>query len=188
MAALGGAGGPSTASSAAASPPAATGPIVHDVKMEHETILMLRTRVLLAGDAAVGKTALAKMFASGSTDYPRNYVMVRSLEPLRFAASAVRRMVVHPQLERFALCPPRRNADDGDRVVNSLDQSSFTRRSCRRCRSRLLDSDCNSRRISDHRHARLNDLQPARSWHEDRASQHAALPRRSRMQLLSRPY
>lgn len=76
MAALGGAGGPSTAPSSSSSAAPAGGPVVHDVKMEHETVLMLRTRVLLAGDAAVGKTALAKMFASGSTDYPRNYVMV----------------------------------------------------------------------------------------------------------------
>lgn len=54
---------------------------------------MLRTRVLLAGDAAVGKTALAKMFASGSTDYPRNYVMVRGFIPQRVDAASERLLV-----------------------------------------------------------------------------------------------
>lgn len=36
----------------------------------------IRAKVLIAGDAASGKTALCKMLASNGTDFPKNYVTV----------------------------------------------------------------------------------------------------------------
>ena len=36
---------------------------------------MLRCKVVVVGDACVGKTALVKSFNSENTDYPKNYVM-----------------------------------------------------------------------------------------------------------------
>lgn len=43
----------------------------------HRTILMLRAKVVVVGDACVGKTALVQMLKSGGHDYPKNYIMVR---------------------------------------------------------------------------------------------------------------
>lgn len=37
----------------------------------------IRANVLIAGDAACGKTTLCKMLQSNGTDYPKNYVTVR---------------------------------------------------------------------------------------------------------------
>ena len=39
--------------------------------------LTLRCKVAVCGEASVGKTALAQMFVSKSTFFPKNYKMVR---------------------------------------------------------------------------------------------------------------
>lgn len=39
---------------------------------------MLRAKVVIVGDACVGKTALVQMLKSGGHDYPKNYIMVRT--------------------------------------------------------------------------------------------------------------
>lgn len=43
----------------------------------HRTTLMLRAKVVVVGDACVGKTSVVQMFKSGGHDYPKNYIMVR---------------------------------------------------------------------------------------------------------------
>lgn len=43
----------------------------------HRKILVLRAKVVVVGDACVGKTALMQMLKSGGHDYPKNYIMVR---------------------------------------------------------------------------------------------------------------
>lgn len=42
----------------------------------HRTILMLRAKIVVVGDACVGKTALVQMLKSGGHDYPKSYIMV----------------------------------------------------------------------------------------------------------------
>lgn len=42
----------------------------------HKTILMLRAKIVVVGDACVGKTAVVQMLKSGGHDYPKNYIMV----------------------------------------------------------------------------------------------------------------
>ena len=44
----------------------------------HKSITVLRCKVVLVGDAHVGKTAVKEMFSSGGQHYPKNYVMVRA--------------------------------------------------------------------------------------------------------------
>lgn len=47
------------------------------MQTSHRTTLMLRAKVVVVGDACVGKTAVVQMFKSGGHDYPKNYIMVR---------------------------------------------------------------------------------------------------------------
>lgn len=42
---------------------------------EHKETVILRSKVVVVGDATVGKTALTAMFFSGGNAYPKNYVM-----------------------------------------------------------------------------------------------------------------
>lgn len=46
----------------------------------HGPKLVLREKVVVVGDASVGKTSLARMFNSGGQDFPKNYVMTSSVE------------------------------------------------------------------------------------------------------------
>lgn len=46
------------------------------MQTSHKTTLMLRAKVVVVGDACVGKTAVVQMFKSGGHDYPKNYIMV----------------------------------------------------------------------------------------------------------------
>lgn len=39
---------------------------------------MLRAKVVIVGDACVGKTAIVQMLKSGGHDYPKSYIMVRA--------------------------------------------------------------------------------------------------------------
>jgi transport family protein 27 len=41
----------------------------------HKTLTVLRCKLVIVGDAKVGKTALAQMFHSGGHNFPKNYVM-----------------------------------------------------------------------------------------------------------------
>lgn len=41
----------------------------------HKSMLVLRQKVVVVGDAAVGKTALVQRFHSGGQTFPKNYVM-----------------------------------------------------------------------------------------------------------------
>lgn len=53
---------------------------VRSMQTSHRTTLMLRAKVVVVGDACVGKTAVVQMFKSGGHDYPKNYIMVREEE------------------------------------------------------------------------------------------------------------
>ena len=46
------------------------------METSHKTILMLRAKIVIVGDACVGKTAVVQMLKSGGHDYPKNYIMV----------------------------------------------------------------------------------------------------------------
>ncbi len=46
------------------------------MQTSHRTTLMLRAKVVVVGDACVGKTSVVQMFKSGGHDYPKNYIMV----------------------------------------------------------------------------------------------------------------
>jgi transport family protein 27 len=48
---------------------------VRSMETTHRTILMLRCKVVVVGDATVGKSALISMFHSGGQTYPKQYVM-----------------------------------------------------------------------------------------------------------------
>jgi len=50
------------------------------MKSSHRTMTILRCKVLIIGEAGVGKTALCKMFRSGGTDYPKEYLMTVDVE------------------------------------------------------------------------------------------------------------
>lgn len=50
---------------------------VRTMETTHRTILMLRAKIVVVGDACVGKTALVQMLKSDGHDYPKNYIMVR---------------------------------------------------------------------------------------------------------------
>lgn len=43
----------------------------------HKQLNVLRCKLVIVGDATVGKTALAQVFQSGGSTYPKNYMMVR---------------------------------------------------------------------------------------------------------------
>ena len=50
---------------------------VRSMDMQHKQQLVLRAKVVVVGDACVGKTAISQMFNSGGHNYPKNYIMVR---------------------------------------------------------------------------------------------------------------
>ncbi|CAM9410934.1 unnamed protein product [Choristocarpus tenellus] len=45
------------------------------METSHRSTLILRSKVVVVGDACVGKTALMQMLKSGGHDYPKNYIM-----------------------------------------------------------------------------------------------------------------
>jgi GTPase SAR1 family protein len=49
---------------------------VRNMEMQHKPLLLLRAKVVVVGDACVGKTAITQMFNSGGHNYPKNYIMV----------------------------------------------------------------------------------------------------------------
>jgi transport family protein 27 len=49
---------------------------VRSMESKHKPLVILRCKVVIVGDACVGKTALTSVFHSGGSIYPKNYVMV----------------------------------------------------------------------------------------------------------------
>jgi hypothetical protein len=60
----------------ASSPVASYKSGVRNMEMQHKPLLLLRAKVVVVGDACVGKTAITQMFNSGGHNYPKNYIMV----------------------------------------------------------------------------------------------------------------
>jgi GTPase SAR1 family protein len=52
--------------------------VVHAFDTKHKTLTVLRCRVAVLGDAAVGKTALARLLASG--EYPKQYIQTSAID------------------------------------------------------------------------------------------------------------
>ena len=48
---------------------------LQSMETAHKSQLVVRQKVAVVGDAAVGKTALISMFHSGGQSFPKNYVM-----------------------------------------------------------------------------------------------------------------
>lgn len=48
---------------------------VRSMESTHRSILLLRSKVVVVGDAHVGKSALISMFHSGGSSFPKQYVM-----------------------------------------------------------------------------------------------------------------
>lgn len=65
---------------------------LRSMQTTHKTILMLRSKIVVVGDACVGKTALMQMLKSGGHDYPKNYIMVR---PTRLPCTVLKYFVVY---------------------------------------------------------------------------------------------
>jgi GTPase SAR1 family protein len=49
---------------------------VRNIETTHKPIVILRCKVVVVGDACVGKTALTQVFNTGGSSYPKNYIMV----------------------------------------------------------------------------------------------------------------
>lgn len=47
------------------------------ITVGHRTKLVLRSKVLIVGDACVGKSSVAQLFFSNGATYPKTYMMVR---------------------------------------------------------------------------------------------------------------
>ncbi len=63
---------------------------IRSMESNHKQLVVLRCKLVIVGEAAVGKTALTQVFTSGGPTFPKNYLMVR--KPLfalmfRFAAN-----------------------------------------------------------------------------------------------------
>lgn len=67
------------ASSATTPPGASFESGLRKMDTTHKTVLMLRAKVVVVGDACVGKTAVTQMLKSGGHDYPKNYIMVSTI-------------------------------------------------------------------------------------------------------------
>ena len=48
---------------------------VRSMESAHKPQLILRCKLVILGDACVGKTALTQVFQSGGSTYPKNYLM-----------------------------------------------------------------------------------------------------------------
>jgi len=50
-------------------------PSLRNMESNHKPLVMLRCKLIILGDACVGKTALSQVFQFGSKSYPKNYMM-----------------------------------------------------------------------------------------------------------------
>jgi hypothetical protein len=55
------------------------GSAIRSLEVTHKTTVILRCKVIILGDACVGKSALTQVFESGGSTYPKNYLMVGDL-------------------------------------------------------------------------------------------------------------
>ncbi|CAK4861893.1 hypothetical protein Ae201684P_010297 [Aphanomyces euteiches] len=53
---------------------------LRSMETTHKSTLVLRCKVVVVGDGAVGKTALLQSFKSNGHDYPKNYIMTSNAE------------------------------------------------------------------------------------------------------------
>lgn len=53
---------------------------LRSMETTHQTIVILRCKVVIIGDACVGKSALTQVFQSGGSTYPKNYLMTIGAE------------------------------------------------------------------------------------------------------------
>ena len=60
---------------------------LRNMQTNHQSMNILRCKVVIVGDAHVGKSAITQMFHSGGHNYPKNYVMTIGVD---FCVSQVR--------------------------------------------------------------------------------------------------
>lgn len=53
---------------------------LRSMESKHRTLTILRCKIVVVGDACVGKTALTQVFVSGGATYPKNYMMTTGAE------------------------------------------------------------------------------------------------------------
>ena len=53
---------------------------VRSMESAHRPTVILRCKLVVLGDACVGKTALTQVFHSGGSTYPKNYLMTTGAE------------------------------------------------------------------------------------------------------------
>ena len=53
---------------------------VRSMESNHKPLVILRCKLVILGDACVGKTALTQVFHSGGSTYPKNYLMTTGAE------------------------------------------------------------------------------------------------------------
>ena len=58
--------------------PATSG--LRSMKSNHVPLVVLRCKIVIVGDAGVGKTALTQVFHSGGPTFPKNYMMTVGAE------------------------------------------------------------------------------------------------------------
>ena len=55
---------------------------IRSMESNHKQLVVLRCKLVIVGEAAVGKTALTQVFTSGGPTFPKNYLMVSRFGPL----------------------------------------------------------------------------------------------------------
>jgi transport family protein 27 len=50
------------------------------MESKHKQLVILRCKLVIVGDACVGKTAITQVFQSGGSTYPKNYLMTVGAE------------------------------------------------------------------------------------------------------------
>ncbi|KAG5187654.1 IFT27, ras superfamily GTPase [Tribonema minus] len=82
------------------------------MEAQHKPLLMLRSKVVIVGDAYVGKTAITQMLISSGHNYPKNYLMTTDVD---FSVKQIRLPEVNCCVELFLFdCA-------GQGVFNKLD-------------------------------------------------------------------
>ncbi|CAN0139201.1 unnamed protein product [Hapterophycus canaliculatus] len=88
---------------------------IRSMQTTHRTTLMLRAKVVVVGDACVGKTSVVQMFKSGGHDYPKNYIMTIGVD---FGVKQLKIPETDCVVELFLFdCP-------GQGVFNKLEQGA----------------------------------------------------------------
>eukprot|EP00904_Undaria_pinnatifida_P010582 jgi/Undpi1/6654/HiC_scaffold_20.g09133.m1 len=88
---------------------------LRSMQTTHRTTLMLRAKVVVVGDACVGKTAIVQMLKSGGHDYPKSYIMTIGVD---FGVKQIKVPDTDCVVELFLFdCP-------GQGVFNKLEQGA----------------------------------------------------------------